>query len=122
MNRFKSGLNGDPEAKELEERLKQLPFKKTADDVGADFLTGLLHQAKCYMLSKGYKPECGDQVNFIITVPAMWTLKGRQLTHKALDRARHSTVFHIGSLKLCLEPTAQAAYMFRVSEQINLKV
>jgi molecular chaperone DnaK (HSP70) len=117
---FKPLLQDECASSVFKERLAVLPFHKSLEDLITDYLTGLLHATKDQMMGCGYIE--GDFVQFICTVPAMWTERAKQTTLASSERAQNNCKFTNGSASLCFEPVAAAAYVFQVDQSVDLEV
>jgi molecular chaperone DnaK (HSP70) len=122
---FKAGLDEreiyKDSRRQIEETLAALPFPKSVDEVTTDFLVKILQHIKSRLEALPY--HSNDLVHLTITVPAMWTLRSRRRTIKAVEHAAQVAHLHFTkNIYLCLEPEAAAAYVFRHTENIPWKV
>ncbi|KAF2187999.1 hypothetical protein K469DRAFT_748795 [Zopfia rhizophila CBS 207.26] len=121
---FKPGLDDHERTQtarhELGVTLATLPFDKSVDEVVVDFITKLLQHVKARLSAVGY--EDGDTVHIICTVPAIWSIRARRRTIKAVEEAKKASGFTVGkNVSLCSEPEAAAAYVFHKFGHIKLK-
>ncbi|KAK9451645.1 uncharacterized protein V1518DRAFT_389589 [Limtongia smithiae] len=110
---FKMHLQADTANSYISTRdLPQLPPNMTAVDVAADYLT-LLREAIDKELSKRlatvYTRE-KENINYFVTVPAMWNDAGKNLTRQAAVKAGFVPDMNDRRLKLITEPEAAAIY------------
>jgi hypothetical protein len=122
---FKPGLddhaNTRDARRQIDETLAGLPFAKSVDQLVLDFLTKLLQHIKTRLQAVGYQDD--DNVHLTCTVPAMWSMRAKRRTIKAVEKAKEASGFAFGkSVSLCLEPEAATAYVFHRFENIQLKV
>jgi hypothetical protein len=125
--RFKLPLNDNPKTRDECSHIEQtMPMlrcgrRMTVDEATKDFITQLLHHI--HEALKNYKYEEGDDVHLICTVPAMWTIAGKQRTIRAVEYASRASGFSISNgISLCSEPEAATAYCIQMFEQIRFKV
>jgi molecular chaperone DnaK (HSP70) len=99
-------------------RHPQLP-EKTALDYTADYLTHVCDYVSDVILPSRYGPEFleNQQISYVITVPAIWSDKAKELTRKAAVRAGITRK----NLLLVTEPEAAALYCATLCEQVDLK-
>lgn len=102
----------------FEERLAVL--SKSIEDVVADYLAELVQLTKHHMEHCGYRQ--GDLVQFIYTVPAIWTDRAKQAIMVSAQTAMDNCDFSNGSISLCSESMAAAAYVFQVNKSVDLEV
>ena len=99
-------------------RHPDLPQKK-AVDYTADYLTNIVQHALKNVLPLHFGEEFlrHQQISYVVTVPAIWSDKAKELTRQAAVRAsipRHK-------LMLITEPEAAALYCATLSQDMDLR-
>ncbi|TGZ81553.1 actin-like ATPase domain-containing protein [Ascodesmis nigricans] len=101
------------------EKLKVLNLKPV--DVATDFLSSVReHAFKCISASYDKDFVAQSKIEYILTIPAIWTDQAKALVVQAARKAKMGT--HRVNFHLVSEPEAAAAYTFRVIQPHNLKV
>jgi hypothetical protein len=95
-------------------------------DVIADYLTHLFKHAKSQMaVNYQYNEAC--PVEFVLTVPAMWTEKARRVMQNAMTRALRDSrfikgaLYDIDNLFIVTEPEAAATYVLATTDEILVR-
>jgi hypothetical protein len=95
---------------------------KLSNKSSLDFASEYLSAIHAYFLND-YVPGIygpaflqGQRVSYVITVPAIWTHKAKDLTRKAAERAG------ITDLEFVTEPQAAALYCATISKEVDLRV
>lgn len=110
-----------------------LPYRKKAVDIVTDYLTGLKNYTILTLerrLGKEFVHGDGQgtgkrRVEFVLTVPAVWSDKARQMTLEAAVRAGLGIEGNGGAgglLRLITEPEGAAEYALRSMQPGMLKV
>ncbi|KAF3095664.1 hypothetical protein TWF569_003538 [Orbilia oligospora] len=94
--------------------LCDLPSGKTIEDVVADFLSAVYQHAIAQLhVQRGKAVMDITQVDFVLTIPAVWNEQACARTKRAAERAGFATNH---TLNMCTEPEAAALYTLRSSE------
>ena len=95
-----------------------LPPGKTAVDVTADYF-GQLYTYVMNVLGNTYGEKflAGQNLSYVITVPASWSDKSKALTLKAATQGGFT-----GNVTLVTEPEAAAVYCATLADEVVLRV
>ncbi|KAK6511744.1 hypothetical protein TWF481_000650 [Arthrobotrys musiformis] len=94
--------------------LCDLPPGKSIEDVVCDFLSAVYQHAIAQLyLQRGKAVMDITQVDFVLTIPAVWNEQACARTKRAAERAGFATNH---TLNMCTEPEAAALYTLRSSE------
>ena len=99
-------------------RHPELP-EKTAVDYTADYLTGICQYVTNTILPSRFGANFlkNQQISYVITVPAIWSDKAKNLTRQAAISAGISPT----KLMLITEPEAAALYCATLCEEVDLQ-
>ncbi|KAI9892503.1 MAG: hypothetical protein M1814_001460 [Vezdaea aestivalis] len=112
---FKLGLEADHEV------LQQLPPGLTAQDVVKDYLSALYTHAMSTLYQRFDRSLMAiTKVDFVLTVPAIWSERARSKTEEAARLAGFGNPEH--SFQLLSEPEAAALYAFQFTNSVNSRI
>jgi hypothetical protein len=95
-----------------------LPHMKPVD-YARDYLTGIIRFVRQDVLPSPYGDKFlqNQRISYVITVPAIWSDKAKQLTQKAAI----ASDIDKDSLTLITEPEAAALYCATLCEEVDLE-
>ena len=97
-------------------------LEKTSEDVIADYFNLLFTHTKTRLKSK-YGYQEGSALDLVVTIPAIWNLKAREIMVRAAQRAARASSF--GAEKeifLVSEPEAAATYVSETKRDLIREV